>query len=146
VHGRESKKPPAPESRDASLDEAYRAHRKAHYLTVLRTAMQREAEKTGSEAHPGSELTPDQIRNNREAATTLREMLGSPLASNRLYAALLLEEIDPSAARRALEDMQQDPTPVLVPFGNVLTPRAVSELVADLLADRDMCFVPPMRG
>src|SRR5262249_10571026 len=122
---------------------AYRAHRKAHYLIVLRRAMQLEAEKTGSEVHSGSELTPDQIRNHREDAAILFDMLEHPSASGKLYAALLLEEINPTQARNALEDMRRDSTPVLVPFGNVLTSRAVSEIVDDLLADRDMCFVPP---
>jgi hypothetical protein len=126
-------------------DREYRRHRRGHYLKVLRTAMQHYATTTGNPAPREIELTLEQLREPELALRAANALLKTEAAPARLFGAVLLEELDPEAARRALELMKEDATPVLVPFGNVLTPRPARDIAEDLLADREICFVPPLQ-
>ena len=126
-------------------DREYRRHRRSHYLNVLRTAMQHYATRSGHPIPHEIELTYEQLREPELALKAANALLKNEAAPARLFAAVLLEEVDPEAAHRALELIKEDATPVLVPFGNILTPRPAREIAEDLLADREICFVPPMQ-
>jgi hypothetical protein len=126
-------------------DREYRRHRRSHYLSVLRTAMQHYAARTGHPIPNEIELTPEQLGEPELALNAATALLKTEAAPARLFAAVLLEDLDAEASHRALELIKEDVTPVLVPFGNILTPRPARDIAEDLLADREICFVPPIK-
>lgn len=107
--------------------------------------MQHYSARTGHPVPNEMELTPEQLRERDLALNAANALLKIEAAPARLFAAVLLAELDAEAAHRALELIKEDVTPVLVPFGNILTPRPAREIAEDLLADREICFVPPMK-
>lgn len=69
-------------------------------------------------------------------------MLSDKLAARRLRAALLLQELDDEAGRRALEAMQQDQSPLHVFYGDEIEVVTVGSVIPALLTDQPMCFIP----
>jgi hypothetical protein len=121
----------------------FREHETRHYLKVLQNAMRLEAWRTGQPVHSASEITLEQARSKEPAVRQRIEALfEAPSVTGKLYAALLLREIDYERGLRGLAELRQSSALVSVPFGDILTPRRVCEIVEDLLAGRAMCFIP----
>jgi hypothetical protein len=128
---------------DNTLTQRFREHETRHYLKVLQNAMRLEAIRSGQAVHSGIEITLEQARSKEEEVRQrIETMYKEASVTGKLYAALLLREMDPEAGFSALAQLKQSPLPVSVPFGDILTPRRACDIVEDLLAGRAMCFIP----
>jgi hypothetical protein len=121
----------------------FREHETRHYLIVLQNAMRLEAARTGQPVPGAIEITLEQARSKEPEVRQRIEALSEQASvTGKLYAALLLREMDDDKGLRALAELRQSSALVSVPFGDILTPRRACDLVEDLLAGRAMCFIP----
>jgi hypothetical protein len=128
---------------DHTFAQRFREHETQQYLKVLQNAMRLEAARSGQPVHSGIEITLEQARSKAgDVRQRIEAMSKEASVAGRLYAALLLREIDGEAGLRALAELKQSTSLVSVPFGDILTPRRAGDLVEDLLAGRAMCFIP----
>lgn len=115
------------------------------HLKLLCASMRIEAR--ANEAHNTHDVDCPTLEELQATGTTnvraqVNAMLRDKLAARRLRAALLLQELDDEAGRRALEAMQQDQSPLHVFYGDEIEVVTVGSVIPTLLTDQPMCFIP----